>query len=101
LVRRCEGSSDARGFKTRVGQRVLGRHVIDQRRAEGQRLVERHNRRLGSDLDRDPFGEILGLGGGGGDRRGDRLADIGDALMREDRLRDRDIIGDRGADRSV
>ena len=43
--------------------------------------------------DRDLFGEIFGLGGGIGDHRGDRLADIGDALMGEDRLGNRDIIG--------
>ena len=92
-MRRCEGGSDARGFEARVDQRVLRCHVMDQRRAGCQRLVERHDRRLGGDLDRDLFGEIFGLSGGVGDHRGDRLADIGDALMGEDRLRNRDIIG--------
>ena len=48
---------------------------------------------LGFDLDRDLFGEIFGLSGGVGDHRSDRLADIGDALIGEDRLRHRDIIG--------
>ncbi len=67
--------------------------VMDQRRAGRQRLVERHDRRLGGDLDRDLFGEIFGLGSGVGDHRGDRLADVGDALMGEDWLRNRDIIG--------
>ena len=66
---------------------------MDQRRAGRERLVERHDRRLGGDLDRDLFGEIFGLAGGIGDHRGDWLADIGDALMGEDRLGNRDIVG--------
>ena len=66
---------------------------MDQRRAGCQRLVERHDRPLRGDLDRDLFGAIFGLSGGVGDHRSDRLADIGDTLMGEDRLRNRDVIG--------
>ena len=65
---------------------------MDQRRAGRERLIQRHDRRLSFDLDRDLFGEVFGLSGGAGDHRGDRLADIGDALIGEDRLRNRDII---------
>ena len=64
-----------------------------QRRAGCQRLVKRHDRRLSGDLDRDLFGEVFGLSGGVADHRSDWLTDIGHALMREDRLRYRDIIG--------
>jgi len=88
----CAGGSDAGGFEVRVDQRVLRCRVMDQRCAECQSLVERDDQRLGGDLDRDLFGEILGLSGGFGDHRGDRLANIVDALMGEDRLRYRDII---------
>ena len=56
-------------------------------------LVERDDRRLGVDLDSDPFSEILGLSGRVGNHRSDRLAYIGHALSGEDRLRNRDIIG--------
>jgi hypothetical protein len=66
---------------------------MDQRCAGCQRLVERDDRRLGSDLDRDLFGEIFGLSGGVGNYCGDRLANIVDTLVGEDRLRYRDIIG--------
>src|SRR6516164_11132934 len=66
---------------------------MDQRCAGCQRLVERDDRRLASDLDRDVFGEIFGLSGGVGNYCGDRLADIVDTLAGEDRLRYRDIIG--------
>src|SRR6266480_6254957 len=66
---------------------------MDQRRAGCQRLVKRHDRRLSGDLDRDLFGEVFGLSGGVADHRSDWLTDIGHALMREDRLRYRDIIG--------
>jgi len=90
---RCgEGGSDARGFEVRVDQRVLRRRVMDQRRAGCQRLVERHDRRLGGDLDRDLFGEIFGLSGGAGKHRGDRLANVVDTLVGENWLRYRDII---------
>jgi hypothetical protein len=78
--------------EVRVDQRVLRCRVMDQRCAGYQRLVERDDRRLGSNLDRDLLGEIFGLSPGFGDHRGDRLADIGDALMGEDRLRHGDII---------
>ena len=66
---------------------------MDHRRAECQRLVERHDRHLRGDLDCDLFGEIFGLSGGIGDHCGDRLSDIGDAIIGEDRLRHRDVIG--------
>src|SRR6516164_1748231 len=65
---------------------------MDQRRVGCQSLIKCHDRRLGGDLDRDLFGEILGLSGGVGDHRGDRLANIVDALMGENRLRHGDII---------
>jgi len=92
LLRRCEGRGDVRGFEARVDQRVLCCHVMDQWRAGCQRLVERHDRRLGGDLDRDLFREIFGLSGGIGDHCGDRLSDIGDAIIGENRLRQRDKI---------
>ena len=38
------------------------------------------------------FREIFGLSGGIGDHCGDRLSDIGDAIIGENRLRHRDII---------
>src|SRR5580693_7763949 len=38
-------------------------------------------------------GEVFGLSGGVADHRSDWLTDIGHALMREDRLRYRDIVG--------
>ena len=93
LVRCCEGGSDACGLEARVDKRVLRRDIMDQRRAGCERLVERHDRPLRGDLDRDLLGEIFGLSSGVGDHRSDRLTDISDALMREDRLRHRDIIG--------
>jgi hypothetical protein len=42
------------------------------------------------DLDRNLLGKIFGLSSGVGDHCSDRLADIGDALIGEDRLRNRD-----------
>src|SRR5260370_28904867 len=66
---------------------------MDQRRTGCQGLVERDDRRRGGNLDRDLLGEIFGLSGAVGDHRGDRLTNIGNALIGEDRLRNRDIIG--------
>jgi hypothetical protein len=86
-------SGDTGRFEVRVDQRVLRCRVMDQRCAGCQRLVERDDRRLGSDLDRDLFGEIFGLSGRVGNYCGDRLANIVDTLVGEDRLRYRDIIG--------
>ena len=91
-MRRCEAGGYVGGFEARFDQRVLRGQVVNQRCAGRQRLVERHDRRLSGDLDRDLFGEVFGLSGGVADHRSDRLADIGHALMREDRLRYRDII---------
>jgi hypothetical protein len=65
---------------------------MDERRVGCQRLIERHDRRLGVDLDSDPFSEILGLSGRVGNHSSDRLAYIGHALSGEDRLCNRDII---------
>jgi len=65
---------------------------MDQRRTVCQRLVERDDRCLGGNLDRDLFGEILGLSRGVGNHRSDRLANIVDALVGEDRLCHWDII---------
>jgi len=102
MMRSCKGGSDIRGFEARVDQSVLRRHVMDQRRAGCQRLVECHDRRLDGDLDRDPFGEIFGFSDGVSHHRGDRLADVGHAVMRQNRLRYRDIVGaiEAGTDRS-
>jgi len=65
---------------------------MDQRRVGCESLIKCHDRRLGGDLDHDVFGEILGLSGGVGKHRGDRLANIVDTLVGENRLRYRDII---------
>ena len=66
---------------------------MDKRRVGCQRLIERDNRRLGIDLDSDPFSEILGLQGRVGNHHSNWLAHIGHALSGEDRLCNRDIIG--------
>jgi hypothetical protein len=62
LMRACERGGDAGGFEARVYQSVLRCRLVDQWRIGRQRLVERHDRRLGVDLGRDLFGEIFGLG---------------------------------------
>src|SRR5215469_2083046 len=92
-VCRREGGIDFGGFETRVDHRVLRGRVMNQRRTGCQRLIERHDRCLGGELDSHLFGEVFGLSGGVADDRSDRLTDIGHALMREDRLGYRDIIG--------
>src|SRR5215831_2639777 len=92
-VRHREGGIDFGGFETRVDHRVLRGCVMNQRRTGCQRLIERHDRCLGGDLESHLFGEVFGLSGGVADDRSDRLTDIGHALTREDRLGYRDIIG--------
>src|SRR6516165_7623313 len=87
-----EGGSDPGGFEARVDQGVPRGHVMHQRRVGCQRLVECHDGGLSVYLDSDLFGEILGLSGRVGYHRGDRLANMVDTLMGEDRLRYRDII---------
>ena len=62
-MRACECGGDAGGFEARVDQSVLRCRFVDQRRVGRQRLVERHDRRLGVDPGRDLFGEIFRLGG--------------------------------------
>jgi hypothetical protein len=91
-MRLSECGGDARGLEARVDQRVLRCRLMDQWRAGSQCLVERHDRRLGVDLNRDLFRKIFGLSCGSGNDSGNWLADIGHPFMREDRLRNGDVI---------